>query len=664
MLFLKNYILLPDEVTDFENNYLRKMNLITLRFFYVHLPVMMIVAWLADTGVVFAGLLTSFFLLGPMLAHRTFKTQRGLSMSHGFTSMCLGGLLVHFGQGPMQIEMHFYFFAVLAMLSLFGNPMVNITAAVTVAVHHLVLWLVLPSSVFNYDASVWVVGVHALFVVLETVAAVYLARSFFDNVIGLEKIVQARTEEVRQRSRDMRMILDNVNQGFLSVELDGTMSAEKSAILSTWLGDASGHSTLQAYAGATDEEFSTWFELGLESVADGFLPLEVSLDQLPKRMTAKDRTLRFDYTPILGPDGEAEKILVVISDITDLLERQKAERDQQEIVAAFEKIMSNKMGFLEFFEDAAQLVELICTDHDDRALLSRRLHTLKGNAGIFGLTSIADCCHSLEDVIAETGEPPTDHQLAELTDRWTSVRSRLKNFLGTRDTQRIEIEDHEYEEILAAVTNGAPSEEIEKMIRAWKMEPLERRLATLAEQAQGLAQRLGKPDIKVGTDASGVRLDSESWSSFWSAFVHVVRNAVDHGIEDAEERTQNGKTPAGELTLKTFVDDADFVIELADDGRGIDWSQIAEIANRLGLPSDDTQDLQKALFADGLSTKKVVTSISGRGVGMAAVREEVAQRSGNVSIDSTPGKGTVFQFKFPVNELDGKIAWKEGKARA
>ena len=102
-------------------------------------------------------------------------------MTYGFTAMVMGGLLVHFGQGPMQIEMHFYFFVLIALLAVFANPMVILTAAVTVALHHFVVWLVIPISVFNYQASLWTVVVHALFVSLESIAAVFVARSFFND---------------------------------------------------------------------------------------------------------------------------------------------------------------------------------------------------------------------------------------------------------------------------------------------------------------------------------------------------------------------------------------------------------------------------------------------------------------------------------------------------
>lgn len=88
---IKAIILLPSERTEFEEKYLKRTNSIALKFFFAHLPVMMVVAWLANTGVLSAFLMTSALLLGPALASWTFKDQRMISLSHGFTSMCLGG---------------------------------------------------------------------------------------------------------------------------------------------------------------------------------------------------------------------------------------------------------------------------------------------------------------------------------------------------------------------------------------------------------------------------------------------------------------------------------------------------------------------------------------------------------------------------------------------
>ena len=236
MKSILDFLVLPPEVSDFERNYLGRVNRIASFFFALHVPVFVLVAYVNDTRPGLALILSAAVLLGPLLGRHATQSPRGLSIVYGVTAMFMGGLLVHFGQGPVQIEMHFYFFALVAMCAVFGNPLVIVAAAATVALHHLIVWLVIPSSVFNYDARWWVVGVHALFVGLESVATCFIARSFFDNVIGLEKIVRKRTEELDAKNQEMRLLLDNVQQGFLTIDRSGRLAGEHSAIVDGWFG--------------------------------------------------------------------------------------------------------------------------------------------------------------------------------------------------------------------------------------------------------------------------------------------------------------------------------------------------------------------------------------------------------------------------------------------
>ncbi len=123
----------------------------------------------------------------------------------------------------------------------------------------------------------WSVPVHAAFVVLETIAPCYISRRFFDDVIGLEKIVQARTKEVH-------MILNNIGQEFLTVDHKGVMSEERSTVVSECFGDSEEGCTFDQYIRSVDETVSGYFELGLESVQDGILPQDVALNQLSNRI--------------------------------------------------------------------------------------------------------------------------------------------------------------------------------------------------------------------------------------------------------------------------------------------------------------------------------------------------------------------------------------------
>lgn len=197
------YVCLPRESSEFEQVYLARVNRVALWFFVAHLPVLCLIAAYNSTGAGLAALLTGMVLLGPAVAVTCLKSQRAISVVMGITAMLMGGLLVHFGQGPTQIEMHFYFFVLLALLVVYANPLVIIAAAFTVVIHHLVLWYLLPSSVFNYEAPFWVVGVHAIFVFIEAVAGCFIARGFYDNVVELERHIDERTRQLSQANADL-----------------------------------------------------------------------------------------------------------------------------------------------------------------------------------------------------------------------------------------------------------------------------------------------------------------------------------------------------------------------------------------------------------------------------------------------------------------------------
>jgi len=223
---------------------------------------------------------------------------------------------------------------------------------------------------------------------------------------------------------------------------------------------------------------------------------------------------------------------------------------------------------------------------------------------------------------------------------------------GTEEEPLVEVAYDELEELERAATVRTPHPEIARLLQRLKFERGIVRLRRVAEQAKGLAERIGKGGLEVEIDASkDVRVPAERWAPFWSSFVHVVRNALDHGIEPAEARTAAGKPPHGKLRLATRVDGDTLEIEFADDGRGIDWPRVREKAKERGLPHTTEGDLVNALFSDGLSTAEAVSDISGRGVGMSAVRDAARKLGGGINVVSKRGAGTLVRFRFPLAEL-------------
>ncbi len=651
---LVTYLVLPKEISTFEATYLRRLNRIGLIFFLIHVPAIVLLAWANATRPWLALVLSSAVVLGPALAYVTFDNPRAVSVTYGVAAMCMGGVLVHVGQGPVQIEMHFYFFALLAMLAVFGNPLVILAAALTVALHHLALWFFLPASVFNYDAPVWVVAVHAAFVVLESVAGCFIARSFFDNVIGLEKIVQLRTAELDGRNRDMRLVLDHVDQGLLTLDRKGVPSPERSRIFDRWFGSSEepGESLFEVFERASPP-FAEQSRVNWGEVTAGIMPLGLTLEQMPRTLLVEGRQYAVEYLPI-GPGDAPERFLVVVTDVTADANRERAEQDRREMMELFERVLSDRTAVDAFFEEGSALAEAITGAQTmPLPVLQRMLHTLKGNSAIFGLQALSKVCHDLESWIAEENKLPTPEAVAPLRAHWQNLVSRTERLLGMR-RRVLEVDEADHAVLEESVRKGMSAPALLPMVHALKLEPTQRRLEHFGEQALRIASRLEK-EVKVQVDGQGLRIDPKHWGTFWNAFIHAMRNAVDHGLEATSDRVAQGKPALGNIILRTSVRGDRFVVEIVDDGRGINWAELARKAAALGLPATTDADLRNALFRDGVSTAEYVTDLSGRGLGMGAIRSATAALGGVIEVETQPHTGTTLRMVFPKDAMTPEL---------
>jgi two-component system chemotaxis sensor kinase CheA len=232
----------------------------------------------------------------------------------------------------------------------------------------------------------------------------------------------------------------------------------------------------------------------------------------------------------------------------------------------------------------------------------------------------------------------------ELVTTWGSFASRVEHLMGGGKRHNIDIPRADIEALADLAESGGIA--AAERLRALLLESVEVRLDGFRRMMLRVAQRLDKPAPTVVVDASGVRLPLEQLRPFWSAFSHLVRNALDHGIEPADERRAAGKPEAGHIELRARVDGATVSIEVVDDGRGISWDRVRDKALAANLPAETPDDLVRALFADGVSTKDAVSETSGRGVGLAAVFAAVTEAQGRVEVHSELTRGTRFVFSF------------------
>jgi two-component system chemotaxis sensor kinase CheA len=260
---------------------------------------------------------------------------------------------------------------------------------------------------------------------------------------------------------------------------------------------------------------------------------------------------------------------------------------------------------------------------------------------------VVEVCHAIESRMADDGGALTASDGQAIGQAWTRVSQHARELLGQGRHDVIELAVDDYHRLRALIQAGTPHRDLSLVLDGWTMEALAPRLRRLGKQAQQLAGRLGKPPPEVSVEANQVCVEPEVYTAFFTSLVHVVRNAMDHGIEPAERRRAQGKPETGTLRLASRLDGDRLVVTVSDDGAGVDWARVAERARAAGLPDHSHELLVEALFADGVSTKDEVSSVSGRGVGLAAVRAALVALGGSVRVQSQDGAGTTFEFSFP-----------------
>jgi two-component system chemotaxis sensor kinase CheA len=166
-----------------------------------------------------------------------------------------------------------------------------------------------------------------------------------------------------------------------------------------------------------------------------------------------------------------------------------------------------------------------------------------------------------------------------------------------------------------------------------------------------VAQNHGKRALLI-LEGEDVEVDVSVIEHLKDPLTHMIRNALDHGIEHPETRKARGKGLSGKISLKAFHEGAHIVIQVSDDGAGLERSKIIERAKTLGTIADPEkltdQDLYRLIFEPGFTTVDKVTDLSGRGVGMDVVHRNIEALRGSLGIDSEPGKGTMITIRLPL----------------
>lgn len=215
--------------------------------------------------------------------------------------------------------------------------------------------------------------------------------------------------------------------------------------------------------------------------------------------------------------------------------------------------------------------------------------------------------------------------------------------------QRLENENFAHIEELAMLDTLI--RDIQEHAMAFRAQPISSVFGRVPRLLRELASNTGK-SVKLEVSGEGTELDKTVIERLSEPMTHLIRNAVDHGIESPEDRKAAGKNPEGTLSLSAEQKAGRIVIHISDDGRGINRERVLQKAIENGIVSEDAalsdDEICQLIFAPGFSTAASVTSVSGRGVGMDVVKSNVRDLGGRISIVSEEGKGTTFSLALPL----------------
>ncbi len=506
--------------------------------------------------------------------------------------------------------------------------------------------------------------------------------------------IQEGAELVAQRNADIRAMLQAIPEGILTIDGAGTIQGEYSPFAlelleQEELAGQSVHALLFERSPLAADARSQIEAAIAAIVGEDEMNFEFNAHLLPRSLervhptAGRSQQLELHWAPMPDTHGVVQRLLLCARDVTEMKALAKAaEAGQRELALIGELLAVPQEKFQSFADSAGLLVsgslEVLSRTtggspqaHDQAvAELFRNMHTIKGNARQLGLSRIAARAHDAEEAFDRIRKGLAPWAPSALGDELKRVSDELgqhvhvnENKLGRRgpgrrgDPEKFHLVPREQVERMLATLRSADRngdvlqntllQQLRADLEMLGTERLEHSLEPLLTGLPDVARGLGKPAPVVTIDGAGIRVRQQASGVLRNIFVHLLRNAIDHGIEAADARVQAGKALSGRIQISAAVDEAGLVLRMQDDGRGLALAAIREKAQARGLipagvvPS--ATDLAELIFDSGFSTAEAVTDVSGRGVGMDAVRAFAKAEGGSVRLEFLePPEGRAF----------------------
>jgi HPt (histidine-containing phosphotransfer) domain-containing protein len=546
-----------------------------------------------------------------------------------------------------------------AILILWGVAILAVTAVYDMAVGHSFIRSSIFLSPFGFTFFIYFQGQ-------------VIARQFAQAFKTAQNLSENLKHEVEMQTKEVKTMLDSIPQGVMSIVppgvADAMYSKQLEEILENTRISGQGLSALLLDRSDLSLDEKDRIKNAIDAVlGENVLSFELNRPQLPEEITLRlpdgQKIVQVTWNPVVDKSEQVVKALITLHDVTQArsLQREAEERRQelryiQEVMAIpaerFSRFMHSAHEFME------QSFSLLHDSHGKLDHVAKTLlinfHTIKGEARSLGLKELADTMHGLEDHFSDLRE--FDEKLFDKLTAEKKIRI-AKDVIGKYDAvSRGILERHGHHDgltldrefllsilqVFSTIVDGAGQTSDQKIVQMrQKLQNMVYASSTklqsdISRDVKEMARSLAKEEPIVEVIGDEVLYPDNTRQLIQNFLTHLLRNSLDHGIEDKLERFDKGKGARGRITIDFKDCDSYVLIAYSDDGRGLALDKLRAKARKSGLINDVASEslshLAELIFHSGLSTADQLTMYSGRGVGMEAVRKYIEESGGSIEI--------------------------------
>lgn len=475
-------------------------------------------------------------------------------------------------------------------------------------------------------------------------------------------------EHLEDLNRQINAMLNGLGQGLFFFNQEGICSNVFSRISVDLFGGNPAGKYFPELLGL-DTEQSEDFAMWLSVVFDRSIP--VNFDDLkklaPRHLSNKDgRFIELDYAPLITIEKKVGCILCIATDKTFEETARKDLEKKEEEVSCIRSVASNRDEFSRFVNDMDGFITFLekqKNDPDDIEDILAILHGVKGQAGVFHFIEFARTVHELENVIKDYGLTAFQDVISGQTEKIVMQKAAIEALAlsvfgdGFRDNASVVSVDYDRLIQFRDALVNVSSADIDSLIQDFDDSFLKVSFGNIIKpfrfELQRVAVSQNKPPIVVSIVDNGIAVPLKVYDDVFDSLMHLARNIVDHGIETPDERRSRSKDEQGNVIISLSRPEEGFYrISICDDGRGLSFEAIRDKLKSMGKynSSETEEETIQHIFDADFTTKSHVSVLSGRGVGMYALKQSVEKYGGTIRAANGAGacSGAEFHIDLPV----------------